>query len=156
MGAIDYFETIVPLVKISSIRILLALCNNKDWIIHQMDVVFAFLHGDRHEEVDMHQPKGFIHNQGLVSKLLKALYGPKQYSRAWYQRIYSLSLKKGMKRVELDHSIYIFRTSEETIIKAIYVDDLLLVGNSIYIINDLKIILKKEYKMKKLGEARFR
>jgi len=60
-----------------------------------------------------------------------------------------------MKRVELDHSIYIFRTLEETIIIAIYVDDLLLVWKSIKIINDLKIILKHEYKMKKLGEAWF-
>jgi len=62
MKGIYYLETFVPLVKISSIRILLALSNNTNWIIHQMDVVSTFLNGDLHEEVYMHQPKGFIHN----------------------------------------------------------------------------------------------
>jgi hypothetical protein len=60
-----------------------------------------------------------------------------------------------MKRVESDHSIYISRTQKETLIVAIYVDDLLLVGNSMDVINDFKLFLNEEYKMKDLGEAKF-
>jgi len=95
MEGIYYFETFVPLVKISSIRILLVVSKNTDWIIHQMDVVSAFLNGDLDDEVYMHHPKDLIHNQGLFCKLQKALYVLKQSLRAWNERIDSFLLKKG-------------------------------------------------------------
>ena len=152
---IDYFETFAPVAKISSIRTLLALANIKEWIVHQMDVVSAFLNGDLLEEVYMTQPKGFIKGKNLVCKLHKSLYGLKQASRAWYQKIDSFLLNKGLKRVESDHSIYTQIHSNEVLIITIYVDDLLLVGSNLCLINDFKTILSNEFKMKDLGEANF-
>ena len=152
---IDYFETFAPVAKISSIRTLLALANIKEWIVHQMDVVSAFLNGDLLEEVYMTQPKGFIKGKNLVCKLHKSLYGLKQASRAWYQKIDSFLLSKGLKRVESDHSIYTQIHSNEILIITIYVDDLLLVGSNLCLINDFKTILSNEFKMKDLGEANF-
>ena len=152
---IDYFETFAPVAKISSIRTLLALANIKEWIVHQMDVVSAFLNGDLLEEVYMVQPKGFIKGKNLVCRLHKSLYGLKQASRAWYQKIDSFLLNKGLKRVESDHSIYTQIHLNEVLIITIYVDDLLLVGSNICLINDFKAILSNEFKMKDLGEANF-
>jgi hypothetical protein len=42
---LDYSKTFSPVIKMTSLRILLALATLYDYHIHQMDVVTAFLHG---------------------------------------------------------------------------------------------------------------
>ena len=56
---VDYNEVFSPVVKHSSIRILLALVAQLDLELVQMDVKTAFLHGDLEEEIYMNQPDGF-------------------------------------------------------------------------------------------------
>lgn len=48
---LDYHETFSPIVKIVTIRSVLALAAAGNWHVHQMDVYNAFLHGDLHDEV---------------------------------------------------------------------------------------------------------
>ena len=54
---VDFEETFAPVVRFSSIRTLLAFAVNKDMIVHQMDVVTAFLNGELQEEIYMQQPR---------------------------------------------------------------------------------------------------
>lgn len=124
-------------------------------MFHQIDVVSSFHNGDLLEEVFMNQPKGFIKDKGLVCKLHKSMYGLKQASRAWYQRIDKFPSEMGMKMVESHHIIYSQITLEENLIIATYVDDLLLVGNNFNVIEKFNAILNNEFKMKDLGEAKF-
>ena len=49
-----------PVVKHSSIRVLLAMVALFDLKVEQLDVKIAFLHGELEEQIYMHQPKGFI------------------------------------------------------------------------------------------------
>src|SRR5436190_20970733 len=56
---VDYLDTYAPVVKLASIRILLAIAAIYGLEIHQMDVVTAFLAGDLEEEIFMEQPEGF-------------------------------------------------------------------------------------------------
>ena len=53
---IDYEETFSPVVRFSSIRSLLAFAVQNEMLIHQMDVVSAFLNGKLDEEIYMEQP----------------------------------------------------------------------------------------------------
>jgi len=55
---IDYYETFSPVVRFSSIRTLLAFAVQKGMLIHQMDVVTAFLNGNLNEDIFMLQPQG--------------------------------------------------------------------------------------------------
>nr|GEV58100.1 zinc finger, CCHC-type [Tanacetum cinerariifolium] len=57
---IDFFDTYVPVARIFTIRLLLALADIHDLVIHQMDVKTAFLNGDLDEEIYMKQPGGFV------------------------------------------------------------------------------------------------
>eukprot|EP00253_Pinus_taeda_P032645 PITA_32645 len=67
----------------NSIRLVLSLAASFKLEVHQMDVKFAFLHGDLHEEIYMEQPLGFIQtDSSLVCRLKKSLYGLKQAPRA--------------------------------------------------------------------------
>ena len=77
---IDYDEIFAPVVKMTSIRLVLGIAAHYDLEIEQLDVKTAFLHGDLEEDIFMEQPEGFI-NEGeehLVCKLNKCLYGLKQ------------------------------------------------------------------------------
>ena len=56
---IDYNEVFSPVVKHSSIRILLALVAQFNMELVQMDVKTAFLHGDLEEEIYITQSDGF-------------------------------------------------------------------------------------------------
>ncbi|GJQ91072.1 putative RNA-directed DNA polymerase [Tanacetum coccineum] len=80
---IDYEETFSPVVKIKSIRIMLAITSFHDYEIWQMDIKTAFLNGKLIEDVFMAQLEGFENQKypKRVCKLQKAIYGLKQASR---------------------------------------------------------------------------
>jgi hypothetical protein len=56
---VDCDETFSQVVKPATIRTMLTIPLSKSLPIHQLDVQIAFLHGDLHETVYMHQPLGF-------------------------------------------------------------------------------------------------
>ncbi|GKA15095.1 zinc finger, CCHC-type containing protein [Tanacetum coccineum] len=57
---IDYFDTYAPVACITTIRLLLALTDIQNLVIHQIDVKTTFLNGDLDEKVYMKQPEGFV------------------------------------------------------------------------------------------------
>lgn len=72
-----YFEDIFsPVLKMSSIWVMLGLAVSLNLDVEQLDVKIAFLHGDLEEEIYMEQPKGFKvkDKENLVCQLKKSLY----------------------------------------------------------------------------------
>lgn len=81
-------ETFSPLVKHTTVRLLLAYVTIKKWEIHQLDVKNAFLNGYLQEVLYMALPPGFTNKlfPQHVCKLQKALYGLQQEPQARYDR----------------------------------------------------------------------
>ena len=105
---IDYNEVFSPVVKHSSIRILLALVAQFDMELVQMDVKTAFLHGDLEEEIYITQPDGFkvVGKENWVCKLNKSLYGLKQSPRQWYKRFDQFMIGQNYTRSNFDHCVF--------------------------------------------------
>jgi histone deacetylase 1/2 len=74
---IDYEDTFSPVVKIATIRTVLAPSVSHGWSLRQLDVKNAFLHGVLEEEVFMKQPPSFENPHALHHncKLDNTLYG---------------------------------------------------------------------------------
>jgi len=78
----DYKHTFSPMAKLTTVRIFIALATAKRWLLHQLDINNAFLHGYIDKEVFMLPPPGYTKAQaGEVCKLQWSLYGLKQASR---------------------------------------------------------------------------
>ena len=130
-NGVDYTETFSPVIKPSTIRIILALAVHFDWEIRQLDVSNAFLHGNLRDEVVMEQPQGFNDNAhpDFVCKLHKALYGLKQAPRAWFTQLSTFLLDLGFKASLVDSSLFIYACGAVRVYMLIYVDDIIIMGN---------------------------
>ena len=130
---VDFEEIFSPMVKISSIRTVLGVAASLYLEIEQMDVKMAFLHGNLNEEIYMEQPEGFRvkGKEDYVCKLKKSLYGLKQALRQWYKKLESVMQQQGYKKITSDHCMFVQRFShDDFIILLLYVDDMLIVGQS--------------------------
>ena len=127
---IDYFDTYGPVVRISSIRTLLALASVYKLEVHQMGVKTACLNGNLNEEVYMKQPKGFIMpgNENKVCKLVKSLYGLKQAPKQWHGKFDSVVLSYGFQHNSADRCIYSKFNDQYGVIICPYVDDMLIIS----------------------------
>ena len=154
---IDYNEVFSPIVKHSSIRILLALVAQFNMELVQMDVKTAFLHGDLEEEIYITQPDGFkvAGKENWVCKLSKSLYGLKQSPRQWYKRFDQFMIGQNYTRSSFDHCVYFRKLQDGSFIYLLlYVDDMLIASRNQEEICRLKAQLSKEFEMKDLGEAK--
>jgi hypothetical protein len=148
---VDYTETFSPIAKMNSIHLILAIVATQGWVVHQMDVKSAFLHGDLHEEIYMEQPQGFVQDSSLVCRLWKSLYGLKQAPWAWYAKMDSFLLSVGFSRCHSDLNVYILRQEDALLFLALYVDDLIVTGSTSSIIASIKIALHDRFSMTDLG-----
>ena len=130
---VDYDETFSPVVRFSSIRAPLAFAVENDMLVHQMDVVTAFLNGTLEEEIYMQQPEGYIQpgSDHLVCKLIN------------------------FKRNEADPFVFVRMESGNPTIVAVYVDDLIVLTKALERMNGTKKSLAEQFKMKDLGEIHY-
>ncbi|KAL9267166.1 Retrovirus-related Pol polyprotein from transposon TNT 1-94-like protein [Drosera capensis] len=154
---VDFNEIFSLVVRISSIRTVLSLTATLDLKMEQMDVKTAFLHGDLEEEIYMEQPDGFRvkDKEDYVCRLKRSLYDLKQAPRQWYKKFESAICGQDYKKTTSDHCVFVNKFSDGNfIILLLYVDNMLIVGKDISMIDRLKKQLGESFAMKDMGPAK--
>ncbi|GJV60335.1 retrotransposon protein, putative, ty1-copia subclass [Tanacetum coccineum] len=156
-SGIDYEETFSPVADIRAIRILIAIAAFYDYEIWQMDVKTAFLNGYLSKEVYMEQPEGFVNPKypNRVCKLKHSIYGLKQASRQWNKRFDDEIKKFGFTQNRDEPCVYLKASGSNVTFLILYVDDILIMGNNIPMLQDVKSYLGRCFAMKDLGEAAY-
>jgi hypothetical protein len=152
---VDYEETFAPVARLTSVRALLAVAASRHWSLCQMDVKNAFLNGDLSEEVYMQLPPGLSHSTNKVCRLRRALYGLKQAPRAWFAKFSTTISRLGYSISPYDSALFIRRTDRGTILLLLYVDDMIITGDDITGIQELKQFLSQHFEMKDLGPLNY-
>ncbi|GKD08702.1 retrovirus-related pol polyprotein from transposon TNT 1-94, partial [Tanacetum coccineum] len=136
-----------------TIRLLISQAAQMKWQIYQMDVKSAFLNGVLEEEVYVEQPPGFmkVGKETQVLKLNKALYGLKQAPRAWNTRIDSYLKKNMYLQCPYEHALYVKKDGNKLLFIALYVDDIIFMGNDEKMVMEFKEAMTKEFEMTDLG-----
>lgn len=154
---VDFEEIFAPVTRLETVRLLLALAAKHGWEVHHLDVKTAFLNGDIQEEVYVCQPDGFVikDKEHLVYRLIKALYGLRQAPRAWYAKLSKNLESLGFNRCPYEHAVYTKGIGDERLIIGVYVDDLLVTGTSVSVIEDFKKKMGERFEMSDMGRLSY-
>ena len=153
----DYSETLSPVVKHATVRLVFSIAVSCNWKIHQLDIHNAFINGVLTEEVYMKQPPGFVDFSlpSHVCRLYKSLYGLKQAPRAWYIRLSDFLISIGFTTSKVDTSLFILSIGADIFYLLVYVDDILLTGSNSAMLHRLIQLLSLEFKLRELRDVHY-
>ncbi|GKD72673.1 retrovirus-related pol polyprotein from transposon TNT 1-94 [Tanacetum coccineum] len=143
IAGFDFSHSFSPVVKATTVRIVLFLEVTNQWNLHQL-----------YETVYIEQPPGYIDQRypNHVCRLNKALYALRQAPRAWFQRLSSLLVNQGFQCSQGDTSLFIFHHGSCLLYLLVYVDDIILTRNHEPTVASFINRLKTEFAIKDLGK----
>jgi hypothetical protein len=90
-----------------------------------------------------------------VCKLQKSLYGLKQASRKWYEKLTCLLVTEGYHQSTSDYSLFTLTSGSDFTALLIYVDDVILAGTSLTEFSRIKSTLDAKFQIKDLGSLKY-
>ncbi|CAI7822180.1 unnamed protein product [Closterium sp. NIES-54] len=124
---VEFFHTFSPTPKMTTLRVLLHVAAQRDYELHSLDFITAFLQGSLHEEIWLRRPPGFTGSfpPGTLWSLRRPVYGLRQAPREWHDTLRMTLAALGFAPSTADPSLFL-RT--DTILPPfyvlVYVDDL--------------------------------
>jgi hypothetical protein len=138
---VDVFDTYAPVIDYSTVRLLISLAFGNNWEMFHWDISVAFTNAKSEEETYVRFPKSFPsdlfpgYKGGTIARLKRNLYGSKSAPKLWYNCLYQFIIELGFKSVAGHPCLFIRITIIEgriiVIVIGVFVDDLLVTGNSV-------------------------
>ncbi|KAG7529891.1 hypothetical protein FFLO_05339 [Filobasidium floriforme] len=151
ISGIDYNEIFSPVVKLESVRYILATAAALDLELIQADVKTAFLYGVLEEkEVYMRQPPGRLEpgKEDWWCLLRKAIYGLHQSPRVFYKHIRDVLRGIDLHPIKSDYSVFGSRDPKNGItLLGLYVDDGILACSSLERQGEVRAYLSSHFQM---------
>ncbi|CAL1355627.1 unnamed protein product [Linum trigynum] len=153
----DFGDTFSPVLKPTTLRLLLSIAVSQAWPLHQVDISNAFLHGTLNEEVYMRQPVGFIDpgHPDYVCRLRKSIYGLRQAPRAWFHCLSQALRDFGFVASKSDPSLFIYKANSVILYMLVYVDDLVITSTDSRVIQELMVHLRSRFALRDLGRLSY-
>jgi len=151
---VDYFKIFSPTTKLSSLRTILSIAIHLDWDIKVFDYSATFLNGEfsPEEEIYMEQVPHYTNgNPKDVIQLRRTIYGLKQSSRKWYEKLTKELKKLGIYPLHSDHAVYCLIKDKDILLMTIHVDDSTITRSSPSLINDIQEEIGHIFKITLLG-----
>ncbi|MFM2290751.1 MAG: hypothetical protein RIS29_564, partial [Bacteroidota bacterium] len=161
---IHYDKTFSPVVKIQSVRTLLAAAFLAKMHIHVFDIDVAYLNGEMDIVNYMKMPQGFEQynekGEPMVCNLKKGLYGTKQAGRMWnIVLVRYLTEELQFIVTRSDPCVMILKgklsPNGESMILTIYVDDSMIASRSIELIDIIKKKFKEKFGIRDMGPIKW-
>ena len=149
----DYDETFSHVVKMETIRMIVALSALYGWAPQHLDVKTAFLYGELIEDLYMYLPEGYS-NELQIVKLEKSIYGLKQAGRCWFNKLRQHLIKNKYEQCPADQCVFKMGEGKDMVIIAIYVDDCLITGSEKRV-SELIRVLASQFEMQHTGPLRW-
>ncbi|PKI57104.1 hypothetical protein CRG98_022498 [Punica granatum] len=108
------------------------------------------------EEIDFHETFAPVAKLGgNVCRLRKSLYGLRQTSRNWFLKFVDALRQYGFTQSSANHSLFTFNRGNIFLAVLVYVDDLIIVGNSSSHCDSFKGYLDECFRIKDLGPLKY-
>ena len=127
----DYVDTHSPVIRMETIRAILAIAPTRKLHIYQLDIKGAYLNGTLKEKVYMKQPEGYEDGTGQICQLIKTLYGLRQAGREWNRELDQKMRKRGYMRLRSDPCVYIYCVDDDFVTITVWVDDMLIFATTV-------------------------
>lgn len=148
---VDFDKVFSPVVSPVTVRTIMAIAAARDYELHQMDAVTAFLNSSLDEEVYMEVPDGLKQpGEPMVCRLRKSLYGLKQAPRCWMTTLTTWLTAYGFRQSVADPCLY----SKQGLWVGVWVDDFLVMASDSEDLSKFKSDIATQFRMRDLGEVR--
>ena len=111
--------------------------------------------GDLSEEFYMQPPPGLAVESNKVCHLRHALYSLKQAPWAWFAKLSSTIFRLGYTASPYNSALFLRRINKSTILLLLYVNDMIIIGDDLSGIQELKDFLSQQFEMKDLGHLSY-
>ena len=162
---VDVFDTYAPVIDYSTVRLLISLAFGNHWEMFHWDISVAFTNAKAEEETYVRFPKSFPedlfpgYKAGTIARLKRNLYGSKSAPKLWYNCLYAFIIELGFKSVAGHPCLFIRMTVVDgatiIIVIGIFVDDLLVAGNSVSEITKVREQMNKRFILTDQGELEY-
>jgi hypothetical protein len=151
----DFFDTYLVVARLTTIHVLLSLAASHGLLVHRMDVKITFLNGELEEEIYTTQSDGFVvkGQEDKVCKLVNSLFGLKQAPKQCHEKFDVTLISAGFSVIEVDRCVYYRHGGGHEVVLCLYVDDILIFGTSLDVINEVKTFLCQSFDMKDMDNG---
>lgn len=126
--------------------------------LHRINVKTTLLKDNIDETIYLVQLENFVSrvSKNMVCKLAASIYRLKQTSHQWYKKFHEVILSFGFEVNVAEDYVYHKFTGSNYIFLVLYVDDILLSTNDIYMVHETnKFPSPRKFEMKDIGKASF-
>ena len=127
----DFFETFSPVFSHTSLRALLSLAADRDFVLTQWDLKSSFVQqkldvDHMYMEVPDGMPKTLEDGQPAALHCLQSIYGLRQSSRLLFDRLSKHLIDLGFRQLISDKCVFVRGEGADQVIVATWVDDIIM------------------------------